>query len=252
MKTPDFRLSSIHPAADEWYEPGWRSIYHAFYHPVRSRTTRPRGAGLRHLQRLMKNERIVFLTGEVDDEQSDRIIAQLLYLTSIDDKADIKLYINSPGGSVTAGMAIYDTMQYVLATCRPCAWGSPPAWGRPCSPPAPRQTEHPAAWRGDDPSGSRRPAARLPISRSERRPAAHQGANERDSARLTGQSLNAIKKDTDRDNFMTARETLEYGLIETIVERTPWSATQEVKIAPTGTVRGVDQKASTSLRRDEI
>jgi len=62
---------------------------------------------------LLLNERIILLTGEIDDNVASVIVAQILYLASIDDKKDIQLYINSPGGSVTAGMAIYDTMQYV-------------------------------------------------------------------------------------------------------------------------------------------
>ncbi len=62
---------------------------------------------------LLLNERIILLTGEIDDNIASVIVAQILYLASIDDKKDIQLYINSPGGSVTAGMAIYDTMQYV-------------------------------------------------------------------------------------------------------------------------------------------
>mgnify|MGYP003373137731 CR=1 FL=1 len=78
------------------------------------------------------NDRIIFLSEEVNDTTASLVVAQLLYLESQDPDKDIQFYINSPGGSVTAGMAIYDTMQYVKCD----VW--PPAWERSCSPPAPR------------------------------------------------------------------------------------------------------------------
>ena len=84
------------------------------------------------------NDRIIFLSEEVNDTTASLVVAQLLYLESQDPDKDIQFYINSPGGSVTAGMAIYDTMQYVKCDVSPSASVWPPAWERSCSPPAPR------------------------------------------------------------------------------------------------------------------
>ena len=82
--------------------------------------------------RLLK-DRIIFLGQQVDDHISNALVAQMLFLQSDDPKADIHLYINSPGGSITAGMAIYDTMQFVSpATWRPTAWVRPRRWVRFC------------------------------------------------------------------------------------------------------------------------
>ena len=86
--------------------------------------------------RLLK-ERIIFLQGQVRDEMANVIVAQMLYLQFDDPKADIHLYINSPGGSVTAGLAIYDTMQFSPARWPPTASASRRAWVPCCSPPAP-------------------------------------------------------------------------------------------------------------------
>jgi ATP-dependent Clp endopeptidase proteolytic subunit ClpP len=87
--------------------------------------------------RLLK-DRIIFLGTAVDDQVANIIIAQLLFLESEDPDKDIMLYINSPGGMVTAGMAIYDTMQYVRPTSRPSAWGRRLRWARSCWRRAPR------------------------------------------------------------------------------------------------------------------
>ncbi len=84
------------------------------------------------------NDRIIFLGEEVNATTASLVVAQLLYLEAQDPDKDIQLYINSPGGSVTDGMAIYDTMQYVKCDVSPSAWAWPPAWARSCSPLAPR------------------------------------------------------------------------------------------------------------------
>ena len=83
-------------------------------------------------------DRIIFLGEEVNDATASLIVSQLLFLEAKDPDKDIQLYINSPGGSVTAGMAIYDTMQYIKCDVSPSASASPPAWARSCSRPAPR------------------------------------------------------------------------------------------------------------------
>ena len=87
--------------------------------------------------RLLK-ERIIFLPTFIEDELANLVIAQMLFLEAEDPDKDIYLYINSPGGSVTAGMAIYDTMQYVKPAISTICMGRPPRWARCCSVPAPR------------------------------------------------------------------------------------------------------------------
>ena len=87
--------------------------------------------------RLLKN-RVVLLGTDVNDEIANQICAQLLYLEGEDEHSDIWLYINSPGGSVTAGMAIYDTMQFVGCEVATVCMGMAPRWGSSCSRPAPR------------------------------------------------------------------------------------------------------------------
>ena len=103
--------------------------------------------------RLLK-DRIIMVSGPIQDDMANAIIAQLLFLDAQDPEKDIYMYINSPGGSVTAGLAIYDTMNFIKAIL----------------------------------------------------------------AKQTGQKLSRIEKDTDRDNYMTAQEALEYGLIDAIME----------------------------------
>lgn len=172
---------------------------------------------------LMKSERIIFLTDEVDDDQADRIIGQLLYLTSADDKADIKLYINSPGGSVTAGMAIYDVMNYVPCDVQTVCLGIAASMaatllaagtkGKRFALPHAEVMIHQVL------GGARGPATDIEIRTRHLVRTKHR-MNEI-LQRLTGQPLARIEKDTDRDNFMTAHEAKEYGLVDHIVERMP-------------------------------
>jgi len=172
---------------------------------------------------LMKNERIVFLTGEVDDDQADRIIAQMLYLTSADDKADIKLYINSPGGSVTAGMAIYDTMQYVPCDVQTVCLGIAASMGATLLAAGAKGKRyilpHGEVMIHQVLGGARGPVTDIEIRTRHLLRTKHK-MNEI-LARLTGQPLARIEKDTDRDNFMSAPEALEYGLVDHLVERMP-------------------------------
>ena len=93
-------------------------------------------------QRLLRH-RIIFLGQQVDDDLANQICAQLLLLAAEDGKRDISLYINSPGGSVYAGMAIYDTMQFVRMTSPPSRWAWPPRWGSSCCPPGRRASATP-------------------------------------------------------------------------------------------------------------
>ena len=93
------------------------------------------------------NDRIIFLSEEVNDTTASLVVAQLLYLESQDPDKDIQFYINSPGGSVTAGMAIYDTMQYVKCDVSTICIGWPPAWAPSCCPPGPRASVWPCPTR---------------------------------------------------------------------------------------------------------
>ncbi len=168
--------------------------------------------------RLLK-DRVVFLTGEVNDQMADLVVAQLLFLESEDPDKDIYLYINSPGGAVTAGLAIYDTMQYIkpdvctLCMGQACSMGSFLLTGgahgkRYALPHASIMIHQPLG-------GFRGQASDILI---------HANEIQRVKKTLngilsehTGKPLEVIERDTDRDNFLTAAEALEYGIIDKII-----------------------------------
>ena len=168
--------------------------------------------------RLLK-DRIIFLGQQVTADLSNSIVAQMLYLQSEDPKADIHLYINSPGGSVTAGMAMYDTMQYL--TCDVCTY----CMGQAASMGALLLTAGAAGKRYALPNASimiHQPLAGMQGTAEEI--LIHRKELQRVKHRLneiliqhTGQSLETIEKDTDRDNFMTSEEAKEYNLIDHVV-----------------------------------
>ncbi|MEL6249381.1 MAG: ATP-dependent Clp protease proteolytic subunit [Cyanobacteria bacterium J06648_16] len=171
-------------------------------------------------ERLFR-ERIIFLTEEVTDGIANAIVAYMLYLDSDDPTKPIYLYINSPGGSVTAGMAIYDTMQYIKSEVVTICVGlaasmgsfllSAGAKGKRLALPHSRIMIH-------QPLGGvgRRQATDIEIE------ANHIIATKRRLnellAKHTGQTVEQIEKDTDRDNFMSAAEAVEYGLIDRVIE----------------------------------
>jgi ATP-dependent Clp protease protease subunit len=172
--------------------------------------------------RLLK-DRIVILGSQISDVVSNSIVAQLLYLQFEDGKADIHLYINSPGGSITAGMAIYDTMQYITCDVATYCVGQAASMGailltagaagkRNALPNARIMIHQPL-------SGMEGTAADLAIHAKEVL-RIKQRMNEI-LIRHTGQSLERIQADTDRDNFMLAEEAKAYGLIDTILEKMP-------------------------------
>src|SRR5579875_1971204 len=152
-------------------------------------------------QRLLK-ERIVFLGTEVDDSSANLICAQLLLLAAEDRDRDISLYINSPGGSVTAGLAIYDTMQFL-----PCAG----AKGKRFSLPHSRILMH-------QPSGQARGQAADIAIQAEQIIYLKRMMAER-IAYHTGQPVERIEADSDRDRWFTAQEAKEYGFIDQVIER---------------------------------
>ena len=169
--------------------------------------------------RLLK-DRIVFLGTQVNDEVANAIVAQLLFLQSDDPKADIHLYINSPGGSISAGMAIYDTMQYVHCAVSTICIGQAASMGavlltagaagkRFALPNARIMIHQPLA-------GMQGTAEEIMIHAREFR-----RVKERMNQILikhTGHAIDKIERDTDRDCFMTAVEALEYRLIDKVIE----------------------------------
>ena len=168
--------------------------------------------------RLLK-ERVIFLSGEVEDRMANLIVAQLLFLESEDPKKDINIYINSPGGSVTAGMAIYDTMQFIKPDVRTLCIGQACSMGafllaggtagkRAALPNARVMIHQPLG-------GFRGQASDIQIHAQEILKI-KQTLNER-LAFHTGQSIERIEKDTDRDNFMSAEEAKAYGSVDDVL-----------------------------------
>ena len=170
--------------------------------------------------RLLK-DRIIFLDGEVNDAAASLVVAQLLFLESEDPDKDINLYINSPGGVITSGMAIYDTMQYIKPdVCTICV-GMAASMGafllaagekgkRYALPNAEIMIHQPLG-------GAQGQASDIKIQ------ADHilriKDKLNRILAERTGQSLERVAADTDRDNYMSAEEALAYGLIDKVVEK---------------------------------
>jgi ATP-dependent Clp protease protease subunit len=168
--------------------------------------------------RLLK-DRIVFLGGTVTDDVANLITAQLLFLESEDPEREVNMYINSPGGSVTAGLAIYDTMQFVkppvstLCVGQAASMGSfllaAGAKGRRYALPHSRILIHQLS------GGFEGQAADIEIQ-------AREALRQKEIlneilARHTGKSVKQIEKDTDRDNFMSAPQAVEYGLIDEVI-----------------------------------
>ena len=170
------------------------------------------------------SDRIIFLGEEVSDTSASLIIAQLLFLESADPDKDIQLYINSPGGSVTAGWAVYDTMQYIKCDVSTICLGlaasfgafllAGGAHGKRMALPNSEIMIHQPAMHGN---GIQGPASDIKIM-SDYMQKSRQRLN-RVLAVNTGRSEEKIARDTERDNFMSAEEALEYGLIDSILTR---------------------------------
>lgn len=170
--------------------------------------------------RLLK-ERIIFLGEEVNDVSASVIVAQLLFLEADDPNKDIQLYINSPGGSVTAGLAIYDTMQYIKCDVSAVCIGMAASMGafllsggakgkRFALPNAEIMIHQPSG-------GAQGQATEISIA-AEHILRTRQKLNEIMAAN-TGQPLETIKADTERDNFMSAEEAKAYGLIDEVIAK---------------------------------
>lgn len=166
------------------------------------------------------DDRIVMLTGEINDSLASTVIAQLLYLENKDPHADISLYINSPGGSISAGMAIFDTMNFISCDVSTICVGmaasmgafllSSGAKGKRCALPNAEIMIH-------QPLGQTGGQASDIVIAAKRINAQKQKLSEY-LAQQTGQTLKRILIDTDRDNFMTSIEAKDYGLIDCILE----------------------------------
>ncbi len=179
--------------------------------------------------RLLK-ERVVFAVGPVEDHMANLIVAQLLFLESENPDKDIHLYINSPGGSVTAGFSIYDTMQFIKPDVSTICVGQAASMGavllaggskgkRFCLPHSRMMIHQPMG-------GFQGQASDIDIH-------AREVLQMRDRlnkilSKHTGQPIEQIEKDTDRDRFMSGPEAVEYGLIDTVLEQRAGSQTAKV------------------------
>lgn len=167
--------------------------------------------------RLLK-ERVIFLSGEVEDNMANLIVAQLLFLESENPDQDIYIYINSPGGSVTAGMAIYDTMQFIKPDIRTVCIGQACSMGAfllAGGTPGKRFALPNARVMIHQPLGGFRGQASDIQIHAQEILKIKQTLNER-LAFHTGQPIEVIEKDTDRDNFMSAEQAKAYGLIDQV------------------------------------
>ena len=169
--------------------------------------------------RLLK-ERIIFISGEINDMLANNVIAELLYLDSVSND-DIYLYINSPGGSVTAGMAIYDTMNFIKSDVATICIGIAASMAafllssgkkgkRSVLPNADVMIHHPSGGAEGQASDIKIAADRIICIRKRLN---------KILASNTGQSLKKIERDTERDNYLSAREALSYGLVDEIIKK---------------------------------
>lgn len=181
--------------------------------------------------RLLK-DRIIFLGGAIDDDVSNLVVAQMLFLEAEDPEKDINLYINSPGGSITAGMAIYDTMQYIRSDVRTICIGMAASMGaflltagtkgKRVALPNSEVLIHQPLIGGHGLSGQ---ATEIEIHA--RQLLRTKAKMNRILAEKTGQPLEKIEKDTERDYYMTAEEAKEYGLVDQVLEKS--EQTKETK-----------------------
>jgi len=172
--------------------------------------------------RLLK-DRIVFLSGEIDDGTANTVVAQLLFLEMDNPNADISLYINSPGGSVTAGMAIYDTMQYIKSPVRTVCIGMAASMGAfllMAGEKGKRMSLPNAEVMIHQPSGGAQGQATDVTIRAEWLLKTKHKMN-RMMADMTGQPLKKVAADSERDYFMEAQEALAYGIIDEIFKPRP-------------------------------
>jgi ATP-dependent Clp protease protease subunit len=167
------------------------------------------------------NDRVIILSDEVNDTTASLVVAQLLYLEAQDPDKDIHLYINSPGGSVTAGMAIYDTMQYISCDVSTICMGMAASMGaflmcagakgkRYALPNSEIMIHQPMGGMQGQATDMKIHAARILRMREK----LNQIMSER-----TGQPIEVIQRDTERDHFLSAQQAVEYGLIDKVIDK---------------------------------
>jgi len=184
---------------------------------------RGRGERIFDIYTKLLSERIVFLGWPIDDEVSNIVVAQLLFLESQDPEKDINLYINSPGGSITSGLAIYDTMQYIKPDISTICIGMAASMGaillaggtkgKRFALPNSRVMIH-------QPFGGAEGVAKDIEIRAKEILYLRDELN-KILAKHTGQSIKKIEKDADRDFFMSSVEAVEYGMIDKVIEQKP-------------------------------
>ncbi len=188
----------------------------------------PRGERAYDIYSRLLKERIIFIVGSIDDHSANLVVAQLLFLESENPDKDIHLYINSPGGSVTAGMSIYDTMQFVKPSISTLCIGQAASMGaillsggaklKRYALPNSRVMIH-------QPLGSFQGQA-TDFDIQAREILSIRARLNEILSKNTGQSLKKIQTDTERDNFMTSSEAQKYGLIDNILETRPISTVE--------------------------
>jgi ATP-dependent Clp protease, protease subunit len=189
----------------------------------------PRGERAYDIYSRLLKERIIFIVGSIDDHSANLVVAQLLFLESENPDKDIHLYINSPGGSVTAGMSIYDTMQFVKPNISTLCIGQAASMGaillsggaklKRYALPNSRVMIH-------QPLGSFQGQA-TDFDIQAREILSIRARLNEILSNNTGQSLKKIQTDTERDNFMTSLEAQKYGLIDNILESRPVSTIEK-------------------------
>lgn len=178
-----------------------------------------RGSTAYDLYSRLLEDRIIFLTGTIDDATANLVVGQLLYLETKDPAKDISLYINSPGGSVTAGMAIFDTMNYVKCDVSTICVGMAASMGafllaagakgkRICLPNSEVMVHQPLGGAQGQASDIKIVADHILRTKQKLNTFL---------AEATGKSYEQIEKDTDRDNYMTAEEAKEYGIVDAVI-----------------------------------
>lgn len=182
--------------------------------------TTNRGERAYDIYSRLLNDRIIFVSGEIEDHMANLIVAQLLYLESQDPNKDIQLYINSPGGSVTAGLAIYDTMQYIKPDVSTICVGMAASMGAfllSSGTKGKRYALPNAEIMIHQPSGGSQGQASDMLIAAEHILKIRKKLN-KILADNTGQSIEVIEKDTDRDNWLDAHEAKAYGLVDDVFE----------------------------------
>lgn len=202
----------------------------------------PRGERSFDIYSRLLKERVIFMVGQVEDHMANVIVAQLLFLESENPDKEISLYINSPGGSVTAGMSIYDTMQFIKPSVSTLCIGQAASMGAfllAAGAPGKRFTLPNSRVMIHQPSAGFQGQA-TDIDIHAREILSMKERMNRLMAEHTGQTAEKVQADTERDNFMTADDALAYGLVDRIVH----SRTEELDVASAGSPDGSAEKDS--------